>query len=184
MRKIAVAIVMAAGLAGPAAADEFEEVIEGALDAYRAGEVTVAHEDLTYALGLLNQMKAEELAGFLPEPLDGWTRELGDVASAGMAMFGGGTGATATYQRGDEEFTLSLMADSPMVSGMAAMFSGMASMAGSESVRIQRQQFAISDGEISGIVAGNVLVQAEGTASVGDMQAHIEAMDLKALSDY
>lgn len=184
MRRILLVVSLMAGFAVPAGADEFEEAVEGALDAYRKGEVSTARDDLTYAIGLLNQLKAEELAGFLPEPLEGWTRELEEAASTGMAMFGGGTGASASYSRGDEEFTLTLMADSPMISGMAAMFSGMASMAGSQSLRIQRQQFAISDGEISGVIDGRILVQAEGTASTADMQAHIEAMDLSALADY
>ncbi len=184
MRKIAIAVAMAAGLAVPVGADEFEEVVEGALEAYREGDMTLAREDLNYAVGLLNQIKAEELARFLPEPLDGWTRERDEAASGGMAMFGGGTGATATYSRGDDEFTLSLMADSPMVTGMAAMFSGMVSMGGNQSLRIQRQQFAAGDGEISGVVGGKVFVQAEGSATMEDMQAHIEAMDLRALAEY
>ena len=179
-----VALLLAASLQ-PLSADEFEEVVGDALDAYREGDVTVAREELNYALGLLNQMKAEELAGHLPEPLEGWEREIEDAASGGMAMsmLGGGTAATAHYRRGDEDFTLSLMADSPMVSGMAAMFSGMAS-AGGRSARIQRQQFTIAEGDVQGVVGGKVLVQATGNAPVEAMQAHIEAMDLGALEDY
>jgi hypothetical protein len=184
-----IATVMAAAalaMAQPAWADEFEEVLDSALEAYRAGDVSVAREDLEYAMRLLGEMEAQTLAGFLPEPLDGWTREAEDTQSGGMpmAMLGGGTAAAATYRRDGEEFTLTLMANSPMVSGMAAMFSGMASMGSGRSVRIQRQTFAISDGEIQGVVGGTVLVQAQGRAPVEDMQAHIEAMDLGALGAF
>jgi hypothetical protein len=101
-----------------------------------------------------------------------------------MAMLGGGTSAAATYRRDGEEFTLTLIANSPMVSGMAAMFSGMASMGGGRSLRIQRQTFSVSDGDVQGVVGGKVLVQAEGRAPVEDMQDHIEAMDLGALAAF
>lgn len=186
MRRIGLAALLLAVSLQPLQADEFEEVVAGALDAYREGDITVAREELNYAIGILNRLKAEELASYLPEPLEGWEREMEDPASGGMAMsmLGGGTAATANYRRGEDQFTLSLMADSPMVSGMAAMFSGMTSMAGSRSARIQRQQFAIGEGEVQGVVGGRVLVQATGDAPVEDMQAHIEAMDLGALADY
>lgn len=186
MKRTGLAALLLAASLQPLWADEFEDVVGDALDAYREGDVTVAREELSYAMGLLTRMKAEELASFLPEPLPGWERELEDPASSGMAMsmFGGGTAATANYRRGDDDFTLSLMADSPMVSGMAAMFSSMASVAGTRSARIQRQQFAIEDGEMQGVIGGKVLVQASGSAPIEDMQAHIEKMDLGALADY
>jgi hypothetical protein len=169
--------------AWPVAADEFEEVLESALEAYRAGDVTIAREELTYAQQLLTGLRADALAGFLPDAQTGWTREEVDTSAGAMAMgmFGGGTAASATYRKGGEEFTLTLMADSPMVSGMAAMFSGMAGMGGNRSVRIQRQQFTIGDGEVQGVVGGAVLVQAQGRVPTDDMIAHIEAMDLAEL---
>ncbi|CAN5795770.1 hypothetical protein BH23PSE1_BH23PSE1_02300 [soil metagenome] len=184
MGRLAVA-ALALVLAAPAAmADEFEETLEGALAAYRAGDIGIARQDLDYALRLLGDINAAELADLLPEPLPGWAREIEPgPEGAALAFFGGGTMVSASYLRGADEFTLSLMADSPMVSGMAAMFSGMAVGAG-RAVRIQRQQFAVSEGEIQGVVGGRVLVQAEGSAAVADMQAHIEAMDLGALADW
>ncbi len=184
--RIAAAAVAVLALGQPALADEFEEVVESALEAYRAGDPTIAREDLEYALRLLGEMEADMLVGHLPEPLDGWTRQLDDVQAGGMpmAMLGGGTMAAASYRRNGEEFTLTLTANSPMVSGMAAMFSGMAGLGGDRSVRIQRQTFAVSEGEIQGVVGGNVLVQASGRAPIEAMQAHIEAMDLRALADF
>jgi hypothetical protein len=186
MRKVSIAVLLVAVSLQPLRADEFEDVVTDALDAYQSGDVTVAREELNYAVGLLNQMKAEELAGFLPEAQDGWEREIENAASGGMAMsmLGGGTAATAHYRRGEDEFTLSLMADSPMVSGMAAMFSGMGSMAGSRIVRIQRQQFAVAESDVQGVVGGKVMVQATGSAPVEAMQAHIETMDLQALTEF
>jgi hypothetical protein len=184
MRLAIAAAAAALAFAQPALADEFEEVVEAALEAYRAGDPSAAREDLEYALRLLGEQEAQTLAGFLPEPLAGWAREVEEAGSVPMAMLGGGTSAAATYRRDGAEFTLTLIANSPMVSGMAAMFSGMASMGGGRSLRIQRQTFSVSDGDVQGVVGGKVLVQAEGRAPVEDIQAHIEAMDLGALAAF
>ncbi|MGM0586017.1 MAG: hypothetical protein ACQEUZ_15330 [Pseudomonadota bacterium] len=186
MKTFAAPLVALALLAQPVAADEFEEVLEGALEAYRAGDLQVVKEDLDYASQLLAGMNAEALSDFLPEAQDGWTREDGERQAGGgaMGMFGGGTTASATYRRDGETFSLTLVADSPMVSGMAAMFKNMAGMGGGRVVRIQRQQFAVKDGQVQGVVGDSVLVQAEGRAETDDMLAHIEAMDLRALGDF
>jgi hypothetical protein len=178
----ALAVLLAAG---PLSADEFTEVVEGALGAYADGDITAAREDLEYALKLLSEMKAEGLVAFLPEPLDGWQRELSEVQAGGaFAMFGGGTTASATYLRGGDEFTITLVANSPMVAGMGAMISGLGTMGGGRTIRIQRQQFAVTDGEIQGVVAGSVLVQASGQAPVEAMQAHLETMDMRGLGEF
>lgn len=183
MALIAAAVVAAAS---PAAADEFTEVVESALEAYAEGDITVAREELDYAMQLLTAMKADSLSTFLPEPLEGWTREAADAEGAGpaMAMFGGGTAAAATYSRGAEEFTITLLANSPMVSGIGAMVSGMASLGGSQTVRIQRTQFSVDGDEMQGVAGGKVLISLSGNASVEDKTAHLEAMDFRALADF
>lgn len=180
------AALLAAVPIAPAAADEFREVVEGALEAYDAGDATAAREDLEYALRLLSEMKAEGLAAFLPPAPPGWTRSEAEASGAGaaMAMLGGGSTAAAEYRRGSEAFTLTLVANSPMVSGVAAMISGMASLAGAQTRRIQRTVFAVQDGEVQGVVGGRVLVSASGDASAADMISVIETMDLRALAAY
>lgn len=183
---LALALALGIGLAGPAAADEFTDVLESALEAYRDGDVVGARADVEYATKLLDARKAETLAAFLPAAPAGWTREEAEADGAGiaMAMFGGGTAAAATYRRADEQFTLTLVANSPMVSGMGAMVSSLAAVAGSGSRRIQRTEFAVSDGDLQGVVGGKVLVSADGTASLDDMAAVIDLMDLRALAEF
>lgn len=179
----ALALALAAQAAG---ADEFTEVIEEALDAYRAGDITVAQEELEYALGLLRELKAASLADYLPAPLDGWTRQDEDAQGAGfgMAVLGGGSSAAATYRRGSESLTITLVANSPVVSGIGAMITGMGAIAGGRPLRIQRVQFANNEGELQGVVEGRVLVMVSGNASVDDKVAHLEAMDLRALAGF
>lgn len=187
MRRCASAALALCLAVTPAAADEFTDVVEGALEAYRDGDRELAREELDFAMKLLGEMKAAGLVEFLPPPLPGWTRQIEDAATAGaagFAMMGGGSAASASYLRGTEEFSISIMADSPVVSGMAAMLSGMSSLGGGRTVRIQRVQFTVSDGEMQGVVGGRTLVQVSGSAATEDKEAHLEAMDLRGLADF
>jgi hypothetical protein len=188
MRQIAsVTLALAVAAAHPATADEFTDTVESALKAYRDGDVSGARQDLDYAGKLLDAMKSEALARFLPEPLPGWTKEAssGEEGAAGgfMGMLGGGTTAGATYSKGTEAFTITLVADSPVVSGIGAMISGMAGVGG-KPVRIQRVEFTASENDLQGVVNNRVMVHVTGSGSVQDKTAQLEKMDLKALGGF
>lgn len=181
--------LFAAGLpAGAASADEFTDTLESALRAYNDGDVAGAQQDVDYAEKLLGAMKAESLARFLPAAQAGWTREDADVAESGgvMAMLGGGTTAAATYRKADgTEMTITLVANSPMVSGLAGIIGGVASIGGGgKPMRIQRTEFANNDGELQGVVAGKVMISVSGGAPIEDKTAYLETMDFKALADF
>ena len=77
-----------------------------------------------------------------------------------------------------------LVADSPMVSGLGAMISGMAGIAGGKPLRIERTEFTDQDGSLQGVVNKRVMVSVSGEASVADKTAFLEAMDFKALGDF
>jgi hypothetical protein len=181
-RLVAAAVVSLAAL--PASADEVTETIQSALEAYSDGDIAYATDELTFALQLLKEMRAGDLLGFLPEALDGWTREVDPDAAAALTMMGG-TGAAAEYTSGSSDFTITLMMDSPMIAGMAAMFSNPAVLASGQGkmVRVGREKFVSMDGTISGLVGNRVLVQAEGD-DTDAILAHLETMDLRALSQF
>jgi hypothetical protein len=186
-RCLALAAVLAA-LAMPAGADEFTDTLESALNAYADGDVDGARQDVDYAGKLLGSMKAQTLAKFLPEPLPGWTREPaaeGEDGTDFMGMFGGGTTAAATYMKGDDDLTITLVANSPVVSSVGAMISGLAGMAtGTKPLRIQRTEFHNDDGELQGVVGNKVMVSVGGSAPVEEKTAFLDAMDFKALADF
>jgi hypothetical protein len=185
MRLFLPAALAVALAAMPVFADEFTDVIDGALEAYDDGDISIAREELDYAIKLLAMMKSESLADFLPEALPGWTKTEGSGGDAGaMAILGGGTTASAEYSNGSNNISMTLMADSPLVSGMAAMITGMASMGGGKPVRIQRTQFGVNDDEMQGVVNKRVMVTLSGNASVEDKKAYLEMMDLKALGNF
>jgi hypothetical protein len=174
------------GAVPPAMADEFTDVVKGALEAYEAGDTSVAREDLDYAVKLLAEMKSESLAAFLPDALAGWERSEAEAEGigVGVGMFGGGTAAAATYSNPDGELTIALVTDSPMVASLGAMFSGLSAAVGAKPLRIHRVQFVDNDGDLQGIVDNRILVTVSGTASLESKETYLEAMDFPALKDF
>ncbi len=165
----------------PAAADDVTDAIESALQAYKDGDNAYAIDELKYATQLLNAMKQDDLAKFLPEAPDGWTRELSDDMGAGLAMIGGGSGAEAKYSSDTDSFTLTFLADSPMVMSMGAMIGNPA--LGGKPIRIGRAKFAKQDGDLIGLVNNRVLVQASG-ASEETMLEILKTIDMKGLGQF
>ncbi|MEM7734034.1 MAG: hypothetical protein AAF280_14800, partial [Pseudomonadota bacterium] len=102
---------------GTAEADDITEALQSAIEAYEEGDTQYALEELDYAKQLLQALKTDALVEFLPEAPDGWSREV----NAGLAFMGGSTGAEATYDGDGQSITITVMADNPMVAGMAGM---------------------------------------------------------------
>ena len=71
-----------------------------------------------------------------------------------------------------------------MVSGLGAMFSGMAGAAGGKPIRIQRTQFTMSEGGLQGVVNSKVMVSVTGGASLEHKKAALETMDFGGLGDF
>jgi len=166
-----------------ASADEITDALTSAMEAYQDGDVKYALEELDYARQLLTAMKTDELVGFLPEAPAGWIREVDTEMGAGLAMMGGGTGAAADYSKdGEESFTITLMADNPMVGAMAGML-GSAGAIGAKIERVGRQKMMVHDGEITGLVDNRILVQAKG-GDVGRMLEVLRTIDFRGLSNF
>ena len=172
----------------PAAADEIEESIATALEAYQAGDVAIAKSEIDYVAQLLSQKQAESLMTVLPAPFDGWSQEAkAGEAAAGMAMFGGGLSAGADYHRGGDNVEIQLLADSPMMAAMMTMFANpaMAGAAGGKLKRLAGQKvIETQDGEIQAMVHNRFLVQITGSASIEDKEAYFSAIDFDALSAF
>ncbi|MEM6423250.1 MAG: hypothetical protein AAF698_11710, partial [Pseudomonadota bacterium] len=84
MIRIAIAAALCALVTvQPARADEIEQALEAALEAYRAGDFATAEQEVEFASGLIRQRKAANLAAFLPEPFEGWGAEEGDTTGTG-----------------------------------------------------------------------------------------------------
>ncbi|MEM6357847.1 MAG: hypothetical protein AAF844_19485 [Pseudomonadota bacterium] len=183
IRSLCVAALL---LAVPAAADEVEETLEAALEAYRAGDVATAQAEVEFASSLLAKLKAEGLAAYLPAPLEGWEMTEENSGAQMAALMGGGLVANRTYDGAEGDVVITLMADNPMVASLGAMFAN-AALAGSmgEMRRIAGQRAIVTpDGEINAMVANRFLVQIGGDAPVEAKEAYFGAIDFEALSSF
>ncbi len=180
------AALVIGGLSAPAQADEIEESLQMALEAYQAGDIDAAKEEIDYAAQLITQMKAVGLSDFLPEALPDWTRVEGEQGGQAMMAFGGGMTASATYTRDNDAIEIQFMADNQMVTAMAGMF-GNAAMMGSmgQVKRIERQKVVITQqGELQAMINNRIFVQITGRAPVEDKEAYFAAIDLRGLKEF
>lgn len=181
------AIAAAVFLAAPniSVADDVTDALDAARSAYDSGNVTVALEELAYAQSLLQAMRTDGLVAFLPPAPDGWTREVSTEMGPAMAFAGGGTGAEASYSNGDDRFTITLLADSPMIMAMAPMLSNpmLAAASGGKIHRLGSAKVLEANGSLAALVANRFLVQAEG-ATTDMMMPVLEQMDFDGLASF
>jgi len=172
-------------VAPAARADQVADTIQSALDAYQAGDIQYAMEELAYAQQQLQSMKADSLSAFLPDAPEGWTRTVNTDMNAGLMMMGGGTGAEARYEGAGNSFTLTLTADNPMVASMGAMLGNATMLAqmGGKVERVGRQRFLNQNDSLSGLIGNRVLVQAQG-GEIADMMKVLEAIDFAGLEKF
>lgn len=186
LRLAAPALALSVALtAQTARADDVTDTIDAVRDAYDSGDIALALEELSFLQAMLTDMRTESLAEFLPAAPDGWSREVETEMSGFMAMTGGGAGAKATYSSPDQSFTVSLLADSPMVTAMGAMLSNpmIARAAGGQLTRVGGIKVLEMDGNLSALIDGRILLQAEGAPS-DVMLPVIEAIDFDALEEF
>lgn len=170
-------------MASPLAADEVADTLESALTAYQDGDIQYALEELEYAKQLMLSQKTDALTEFLPPaPEGGWTREINTEMNAALGMMGGGVGAEAEYTGPGQSFTISIMADNPMVGAMAGMI-GNAAALGAKVVRVKREKFMVQNDEMRGLVDRRILVQASG-GDIDTMTATLETMDFRSLGKF
>lgn len=165
-------------------ADEISDALQSAQQAYADGDVQYAIEELDFARQRLMALKTDALGAYLPDAPDGWTREVDTEMGAALGMMGGGTGAEATYRNESDgtEYTVTLIADNPMVAGIAGMVS-QASLMGIQVERIGRQKFMVQDGEMTGLIANRILVKVAG-ADTDTMKGVLEGMDFNAIANF
>jgi hypothetical protein len=166
------------------AADDISDALTSAQEAYASGDIQYTLDELDFARAKLMALKKDQLGAYMPAPPEGWTREGDEDMSAGMAMMGGGVGAQASYTdaTATNTFTITMMADNPMVAGMSAMITNAAAM-GMSVERIGRQRFAAKDDQIMGLIGNRVLVQAEGS-EMAAMMATLETIDYDSLASF
>lgn len=165
---VALSIACAAMFSLPAFADDVEDSIAEALQAYQDQEFTAAGQALSYASQLILQKSASNLATMLPPPLPGWDAEDSETQTAGMAMMGGGIQASRSYARQSETVEIQIVGGSPLLAQWMPMISNpaMGAAMGAKMVRIGKQRGLMTkDGEFMLVIDKRFLVTIKGSAS-------------------
>lgn len=162
-------VVFAVGFStAPVRADDVSDALQAALDAYTAGNLAKTSESLTLAVQGISAKQNALLAALLPAAPAGWTATPTADFAQGFGIMGGGAGAEVRYDNADQSqsFTMSFVADNPMVASMGAMLGNaqMMAMMG-KVVKIGDQALLQTDGNLSTLVNSRVLFQAQGAAT-------------------
>ncbi len=206
MKSIAACASLALLVPSIASADDVTDAINSGLAAYKAGNYSEAASDLEMAVQNIRQKQAEGLKTVFPKPPAGWTAGEAEIASAGMAMLGGGIAAKRTYtgkpvpvdpkdpDAGTQapEVEMSIAGESPMLSGMLMMISNpaFAGASGGKVIKIGSYKAMVKkDGdsaELSLIVANKLLVTVNGNdgATESDVTNLAKAIDFAKLEKF
>jgi len=172
-------------------ADEITDQIEMAKQAYEAGELRQAKDELQYAIAQIQELLDNQYVKLMPEPLPGWVGEPAQAQTAGMAMMGGGTQLSRAYRNDatGESVELSLVADSPFLQAMTMMLSNpmmLRSEPGTKLYRLGKHRGMIKNPpgsdrwEINLMLANRILVQVQGDGlkDQAPAEAYLKALDL------
>jgi hypothetical protein len=185
------AAIVAVALPPAAYADQIADQIGEALAAYQKKNLTTALTALDTAASLIRQMKADAWKAALPEPPPGWKAEPAAATALAPALLGGGTTVSRKYQKGGITVTVSIVADSPLVQGIAAFLSsGVAGLIGDVRISViggRRFVYTKADNSYQTLVANRVLVKIEGNheadeAALNQYIAAVDYAEIKRLS--
>jgi hypothetical protein len=179
----------------PAYADEILDSINEAIEAYKEKEYAEAAESLDYAKQLIQQLRSEFIMKLLPEALPGWESKAAETQS--MGMLGGMSGVQKEYfkpgtgDQGRKRITINIMAESPMMQGMMAMFNpAYAGAQGGKLQKIKRNKAIVKynpdsrSGEANVLVKKSYIVSIKGNSvDKKDLLDYAEAVDYKGLKD-
>lgn len=169
-----------------ARADEVSDGIDKAAAAYRQHDVPGAIAALDGAATLLRQQRADALKALLPLPPPGWQADAPETSAQSGAMLGGGTMATRTYRKGDEQVEVQFTTDSPMLQGMATLISG--PLSGSSGIRTvtvngRTLSYTQADNGYMTLVGGTIVVKVDGTKAVPEptLRGFVASIDFNAI---
>ena len=121
MKTLRLLLASLAALTATLRADEFVEAVNSALKSYQEGKLAESSTSLQTALNLLNEKRGASLSSVLPDEISGWKG--GKVESASLAALGGGNTVERGYRKGEKKATVSIAADSPLLSQVSSFLS-------------------------------------------------------------
>ena len=184
LRRLLAGILLTASIS--ASADGVEDQIGLGLESYKNKDYKAAVDDLNYAIALIQEKLNSKNATLLPEPLAGWSATDVENNSAGMAMMGGGTHMSRSYQRDSESVEISITSGSPMVAGALMMINNPMVLSSSPDMKPYRYKRVKGMQQVSGnriettlALVGQIMVQVNATnlADQSVIEQYLDAMD-------
>lgn len=194
MRKgflILLAFTVTALLAPPTQADELSDSLAKAQALYAQGKYTEAIAELNFAIAQIQSKQMEQYETLFPVPLATWTADKIE-SQAGMAMMGGISLSRYYHNEAGASVTLSIVSDSPMMSGMLMAMGNPLMLGGKKVVSIKGEK-AVDDwdndsksGKLQIIVDSRVLITIDGNSleKKEDLLAYANAIDFAKLRSF
>ena len=155
-------------LAMPAHADDVTDKINQALSSYGKKDYPAAATALDAAAALVRTKSSEMWKAFLPAAPPGWTVE---STEAGAGTLGIGNSASRRYVQDGRSVDISLMTDSPVMQGLAAVLANpmiAAATGKTEMVGTRRFNYVQTDNSFVTLIADRVLLRVKGSDGVSE----------------
>jgi hypothetical protein len=180
------ALLLTVTCAAGARADDVTDQIDEALKAYRSHDPQTAIAALDAAANLLRQSRADGLKRLLPAAPPGWTADEAEGIAVGAALLGGGTTASRAYHNGRQRVDVQIIADSPMLQGLAGLLgSPFAAIGGMKTVVVggRRMSYVADDNSYTTMVADRIIVKVGGSKDTPDptLKSFIGVIDFAAI---
>ena len=192
MRKgflILLALTVTALLAPATQADELSDSLAKAQALYAQGKYTEAIAELNFAIAQIQTKQMEQYETLFPVALPTWTADKIE-SQAGMAIMGGGISLSRYYHNeAGANVSVSIVSDSPMMSGMLMAMGNPLMLGGKKVVTIKGEK-AVDDwdndsksGKLQLIVDSRVLITIDGNSleKKEDLLAYANAIDFAKL---
>lgn len=181
--QLSAALFLSIAVVTPSHADTVSDALQAAMDAYAAGDLKAASTSVAAASAGIGALQSEKYAVFLPEAPEGWTREATPDFATSLTMMGGGSGAEMRYANPEgNAFSISIIADNPMVSGMLGLVGNDALLATvGKVIEVDGAKIIDQDGSMVSVIGTNMMMQAGGLDSA-TMLPIVSAVDYKGLA--
>jgi hypothetical protein len=180
IRVLAVALVLAAAMGGPVAADDVTDALDQARKAYQAGDLAAAKQSTDLASQLIGQKNAEGFGALLPAPLAGWTAGKVETTALGNVGFGV-TSASRTYTGpGGKTVQVQISGDSALLTQFATVLNNpqIAGVLGKIVTVGNQHGIQSKEGDVHIVINNKFLVSVTGSGSPEAKLAYAQAVDL------
>jgi hypothetical protein len=156
-------------------ADDISDQINQALAAYQKHDLNAALSALDVATSLIRQARADAWKTFLPPVPPGWQADDAQATAAGPVLFGGGSGASRQYRKGEWRVEVTILTDSPILQGVGAMLSSVASASGGRVLVVngRRMVYVKDDNSFTALIADKVMVKVAGSVATPEDQLRL-----------